>query len=500
MRTLKTVGLLAIVAAAVLVPLYGEVRGGAVAHPEWARMLLRALDLEDDLPPNATARLLFSTLSWKQSLAYPADRYLRARGVDVVGPDGARHVVASNGAAEVAYPLAVIRAGDYRLRLQLVGDPSQAGSADITPIGAVQPVREFHLAPPAVAGWVDVGATHLDPGGYTAAVVLPAGSALHQIEVAPRCLAPIEPIEGWKEPAVTSAEDVAVTVLQALDLQWELPPAAAAIEIVASDFRAIEAASAGGAVAVEPGQEGLWLKGGARGVQALVIVDLPEAGLYTLSSFGLPTTAQGWLVDSCRKAILCPRPDGAPAGPLWRPVLTADFTAGRHSLAVSLPPGAGLGRVRLERKKHDGPDYVATLARLGFDVGNAGPVARPRAVDAMEFVRNRRTGLEDTACGDVPPPDVLEAGLAEPPLQGAAGPLDPGQPPDDVGVPLPGPEPMPVIPSPPPVTVPDNPSPPPTTPPQPGPPPTTVPPEPPPTVPPQPPGSPVTLPTPPPGV
>jgi hypothetical protein len=493
MRTLKTVGLLAIVAAAVLVPLYGEVRAGALLHPEWAQMLLRALDLEDDLPSDPPARLVFSTLSWKNALTYPADRYLRARGVEVVGPVGARHLVASNGSAEVAYPIAVARAGEYRLRLQMAGDPARRGAADITAIGSARPVREFAVAPPAEPGWVDVGTAHLDPGGYAAAVMLPPGSRLERVELAPRCLAPIEPVGGWREKAGTTTEDVAVTVLQALDLLFELPPAAAPIELVASDFRVT-----GGASEAEAAAEGLWLKGGAHGVQALLVVDLPDAGLYTLSTFALPSTAQGWLVDSCRKAVLCPRASGAPGGPLWRPVLTAEMTAGRHSFALTLPAGGSLGRVRLERKKGDVADYVATLARLGFDVGAAGPASRARARDAMEFVRNRRTPLAESACGDVTP-DLLEARGPEPRLVNAVGAIDAGRPPDGLGPPLPGPPSPPV--TTPPVVTPPSTTPPVTTPPvdpgghpspRPTPPPST-----PPSVPPQPPGSPVT-PTPPP--
>ena len=119
MTKLKALGLVALVAAVVMVPLYSHARNGPVTHAEWARMVLRALSLEDNLPADAPSRVVFSTLSWKNSLAYPADRYLRARGAEVVGQSGARQVVASNGAAEVAYPLTVVRAGDYRLRLQL---------------------------------------------------------------------------------------------------------------------------------------------------------------------------------------------------------------------------------------------------------------------------------------------------------------------------------------------------------------------------------------------
>ena len=64
MRAMKMTALLLVVAAAVLVPLYGAPRGGTVTHPDWARMLVRALDMEGGLPENATPAQVFSALSW----------------------------------------------------------------------------------------------------------------------------------------------------------------------------------------------------------------------------------------------------------------------------------------------------------------------------------------------------------------------------------------------------------------------------------------------------
>jgi hypothetical protein len=494
MRTLKTLGLVVVIAAAVMV--YAEVKTSTVSHPQWARLLLRALDLEDDLPAEATNRVLFSTLSWKQSLAYPAERYLRARGVDVVGPSGSRVVRAANGSAEVAYPVAVVRGGDYRLRLEIAGDPARPAAADITPVGQSRPLRQFTLTPPGTSAWIEVGSAHLDAGAYTAAVSLPAGTTLRRVEVAPSCLTAIEPLGGWRDAAVATTDDVAVTALQALDRVADLPAADAPLEFTASDFRRTDSGAAGA------GETGLWLRGGARGVRALLVADLPVAGLYTLSAYGLPTAPQGWLADGCQKAILCPVPDRSAAGPAWRPVLTAPFTAGRHSFMVSLPPGAELGRVRLERKK-DGPDdYRATLARAGFEVGAPGPIARDRADEAIAFIREQRRRLPRTGCGDVSLPEALDGAPAGPePPRGPSVAISAGMPPNGVGVPLPPPPgTVPPVTAPPvtapPVTIP--PSPPVTTPPRPRP---TPPPSVPPTVPPQPPGSPVTVnPTPPPGV
>ncbi len=50
----------------------------------------------------------------------------------------------------------------------------------------------------ATMGWVDAGSLHLDPGAYEATVLLPEGSQLEFVELAPPCLHPIEPRGGWK--------------------------------------------------------------------------------------------------------------------------------------------------------------------------------------------------------------------------------------------------------------------------------------------------------------
>src|SRR6267378_7486790 len=109
-KWLKALGLAAVVTgAAVMVPLYGDTRSSSVEHGEWARMLLRGLDMERAVKPASPDAQLFSVLSWKNSLAFHADAYLRGEGVELVGAGGARRVVTTSVAGEVAYPLAVVR-------------------------------------------------------------------------------------------------------------------------------------------------------------------------------------------------------------------------------------------------------------------------------------------------------------------------------------------------------------------------------------------------------
>ena len=494
-KWLKALGLAAVVTVvAVMVPLYGDPRSSSVEHGEWARMLLRALDMERAVTPASPDARLFSVLSWKNSLAFRADAYLRGEGVDLVGTGGARRVVATSAAGEVAYPLAVVRGGDYRLRARMAGNPAAPASAEITPLGRNGAAATFTLVPSSLTGWVEGGPAHLDPGAYTASILLPAGTSLDDVEVAPPCTEAIEPQGGWRSRAVTQADDVAVTVVKALDQESELPPAASPIEVAASAMRTTGGAAAALASLGAAGRDGLGLKAGPRGLQATVFLELPDGGLYTISTFGEAGGGQSWKADACRKAVWCGEtavPGSASAAPAWHPLMTATFGAGRHFFNVTLGPGASVQRLRAELKKDSPADYVATLRRLGFDVGPAGPISRARAVDAMHFVQQRRMDMVG-ACGDVVAP-VLERALAEvAPVAGpGAGPGFTGTGPGGTILPINGPatpSAPPVI-TPPVTTLPTAPLPEPS--PGRGPRPTPPPPVPPPAIPPQPPGSPV---------
>ena len=424
---LKSVALAFIVAATALVPLFGDPRRTPVTHPIWARMLLRALDMNESVRASTEASQVFSALSWRDSLTFPADHYVRADGVTVRERDGVRVVAASDGTGQVVYPLAVVRPGDYQMRVRLAGAPDRRATAEIVRVGEAAAPKTLTFVPSATAEWVGGGPAHLDPGAYTATLLLPQGSLLEYVEVAPPCLDPIEPVGGWKPTAATTVEDVGVTVLKAMDLESELPPADVPLERTGSDFQ-IEAP--GPAVAPRRSFEALTLKADRSGLRAVLIVDVPQAGLYTLSVYGASGTGQRWLADACRKAILCPF-----EGVGWHVVMSQSFGAGRHTLTVALADGAVVERLRLERKKDRAADYLATLRRLGFDPGPEGPVSWENAEAALRFIRDRKHGRLTAACGDVvlPEPGARLLADAAPPVAppAAAGGAPP--PPPSVG-------------------------------------------------------------------
>jgi hypothetical protein len=397
-----------------LLPLYGDSRPqNAVSHPEWARMVLRGLDLLVEAPGvYDTARDAFATLSGRESRAWPASAYVHGTRVETSGEEGRRVVEPTGGIGEAVYAMGIARPGDYRLRLDLES-PTPA-EAELTKAGTDQVLRSFPVAAAPVPGWIEAGVVHLDPGAYDATVLLPPGSRLQYVELAPPCVHPIEPLGGWKADAITTTEDVAVTVLRALDLESELPPAAPPIELHGTDLKREDGtpavpASAGGDESFHAG---------TKGGHVLLLADLPQDGLYTLSVFGTPGRGQRWTADACRKCVVCPSTD-----PLlrWRVILSGEFQKGPHVFAAALGPGAVVQRLRLERKKDAPSDYVGAVERLGLQLGPPGPVTREKAEEARRFLERRRAQREIELCGDVLPPGTLVAEIATPGTAGTGG-------------------------------------------------------------------------------
>jgi hypothetical protein len=444
-RRPRTLVAAVVVGAVALVPLFGDPRSTPVTHPLWARLLLRALEMNDAVRTSTQASQVFAILASRDSISLPAESYLHGDGLSVREEAGQRVVSAAAVPAEVTYALAVVQPGDYLLRARIAGPSRTPVTAEIALVsGAGTPVV-VTFTPSTGMGWVFGGATHLDPGAYAAQFLLPPGCSLARIELAPPCLNPIEPPGGWRVTGITTDEDLAVTAVKTLDAEHELPAAASPIDITGADFlieaprEAIERrAEAGSALAKTT------LTAGSSGLRAVASFEVAEAGLYSFFAFAAPGAGQRWLVDGCRKAVVC-----AGEGERWRPILTQPLAPGRHVLALTLGAGAALQHVRIELKKHAPTDYVATLLRLGFAPGAPGPVTRARAIDAASFVRDRRRALLAAMCGDQvvieEAPPVLTARVPDRPAEETApqpppvAPVKPVEPP--IGPPLLPPQP-----------------------------------------------------------
>jgi uncharacterized membrane protein YgcG len=138
------------------------------------------------------------------------------------------------------------------------------------------------------------------------------------------------------------------------------------------------------------------------------VVEIPESGLYVLSVFGTGGGGQRWLADGCRSCVVCPNTDPTAR---WRDVLTGVFPKGQHYFSATLGPNTVIERVRLEQRKDAPADYLATVARLGLELGPEGAVTRERAEEARRFLERRRAQRERELCGDILRPGTLVADL-----------------------------------------------------------------------------------------
>ena len=387
-RSFWIVAALSVVA---LVPLYGDPRRSPVTHSEWSRMMMRSLGFDDSLPAMENADDIFGALAWKDQRNLVASEYKRGTGVTKRGDS----VDTGTEIGEVAFDLGIVRSGDYNVRLRLRGAPDQPFQVELRKDGQVDAVGTYR---PTGSGAeyvsVDLGWIKMEPGNHTVSVSLPPDSSLESVQVSPPCLSPIEPIDGWRASALTTDEDLAVTMLQALERESELAPADEPIEARAGGFDILAPQSRMG----EGGEaDDFQLTATFEGLHAIVYVDVPVAGLYSVSAFTTTGDGQTWIADSCRRSDVCPTADGTPK---WRTLLTSEFNVGRHSFAVLLSNGASVGKIRLQRLKTAPEDYVAALERVGFRVGSKGPISRDKAREAMEWLKDRwkQKLMTDPAC------------------------------------------------------------------------------------------------------
>ena len=341
---------------------------------------MRSIGFEENLQSLETAEDIFRILAWKDQRNLPASKYKRATGVSL--RDG--FVDAGEETGEVAYDLPIVRSGDYNVRLRVRGAPDRPFQVEIRKDGQVDAVATHQptgSGPDYVS--VDLGWIRMDPGNHTISVVLPPGASLESVQISPPCVNLIEPENGWRAPALTTDEDLSRTLLQALEMESELPPADEPIEFRAGEFETLApnpAMSLGSAAGDSE------LRATPEGLHAILYAEIAEAGLYAVSVWTAEGDGQAWLVDSCRRSDICPSGDVTPK---WRTILTAHFNAGRHSFAVLLASNAMVGKLRLQRLKNTPEDYLATLTRVGFDAGPKGPITREKAREAMEWLTDR---------------------------------------------------------------------------------------------------------------
>jgi hypothetical protein len=103
-------------------------------------------------------------------------------------------------------------------------------------------------------------------------------------------------------------------------------------------------------------------------------------------------------MDSCLRVVTCP----VTASQIGRRrSLALELEAGEHTLEVTLPPGAKLDRVDVQRRDGSPDEYLGAVEDQGFKLGKADEaVSRRDALRAARRLRDSFDKLTQLRCSD----------------------------------------------------------------------------------------------------
>jgi len=199
---------------------------------------------------------------------------------------------------------------------------------------------------------VQLGEIELSAGEHEALVEIPANASIDFIELRAPPLPPIQPLAGWQPDRPLSLDDMAVTAVRTLGLEPLLP---LGDEIVRFEAEIAGHPEAGEVTDVrhlgEP-SGGKWIRAGAAGAELRIDFTADANAAYLLSLRGAAgTPVEGAIDERQRFGVAFP--------PYLETLAVGTFflEQGVHSLALRLPPRAGLDLLLLRRRESSGSDY-----------------------------------------------------------------------------------------------------------------------------------------------
>jgi hypothetical protein len=290
--------------------------------------------------------------------------------------------------AEALYEVAMLRAGDYGIRVKLSGGGAVLKVAD----------QSYELfQPESDPRWVDANRVRLSPGSHKLSLMLPEGSRADAIGVTPPCMLPVEPLGGWKPLEPLRFQEMAVTLAKALDLEQNLPELGDPLTIRGEEFvRTLSFPYEEEAQSVE--NEPFWLQTGGSIVTAVARFKVSEPGVYSIEARYLSSRPVRWNMDSCLRVITCPV---TPTQAGRRRSLALELEAGEHEIEVTLGPGSKLDRIEVQRRDGSTEAYINAVEDEGFKMGKPeGNVLRRDALSAARKLNDRFLKLASLRCED----------------------------------------------------------------------------------------------------
>ena len=353
---------------------FGIAQSTVVTQAEWAVYMAQGLGLDWNLPPNAKSNHYVERLAWTNDIEFRAAQML----------DGSTATPLEDGSiqsepgepSEALYQVATLRAGDYGFRVKLGGG------------GAVLKVSDqaYELfQPDRSARWVDVDRVPLDAGEHPMSLIMLDGARAESLGVTPPCMTPVEPSGGWTPLDPLTFHEMAVTLAKALELERNLPELGDPISIRGEEFRKTLIYPYKDELANVSEDDPYWLSSGGSIVTAVVRFEVPEDGVYSIETRYISPRPIRWAIDSCLRVVTCPI---TPTQIGRRRSLALELDAGEHVLEVTLPPGAKLDRVDVQRRDGEAEEYLRVVEDQGFKLGNSKDLVRRR--DALRAARRLR--------------------------------------------------------------------------------------------------------------
>lgn len=212
----------------------------------------------------------------------------------------------------------------------------------------------------------EVGEVVLNAGLQEIVVILPPGGALDHLELAAPNLPPIAPDGGWRPEAPLTWESLAITAVQALGLERELPLTDRIVEVEAESLAEIGESRVIEDTHLGRPSGGRWLRTAAQPVTIVVPLTVDRGGFYDLGITAMGAEIGGLLNNHLPLTISGkPYLDTTTTSPLF-------LSKGANRLELTLPPGGGLDRVTLRARQSE---LSALAAVLGLTMAGDAPTS-----------------------------------------------------------------------------------------------------------------------------
>jgi hypothetical protein len=353
--------------------------GQVITQADWSRRMVTALGIAEGMPSGGGTDVYAEFLAGEpippiriegaQAASLPAGA--RVERDPASGKFGAIRAGASGAIAE--YRVRVPAGGIYALYAE-AGDPRGApAAAHHWRVDGGKPVTSQPA--PGLAGGANppwpfnarlVGYHVLSRGEHAVSDEIPAGGKLTAFALVRQPFPHVRPPDGWRDRDALTYGVKAVTMVQAMQLEDELPELerwSVVREGERPDRVWPKPASAGAADAPEKLSAGRWMAGTPEGVTLLYEIDLPRPCTYSVLARMAGTGGSRWILDArVERSVTPARADRLD----WIRVTTLPLGKGRHRLGVRLTGSAGLDAIRLVCRDGDPLAALLLLRDLGF--------------------------------------------------------------------------------------------------------------------------------------